>query len=242
MRKIAVIPPIPLTETEFIRRKNQYELYSDPDFKIEIRNLKGGPALTDSEYDLLWAKGFMVAEAELAEKEGADAVLVDCTTDPGLVEMQQSLNIPVTGALKSSVMIALQAGRTFSILALDKIWAGMIERKINEYKLGNHLSSIEVVGTHVYNPDRKGTMDDSEFKSFFKRLSAAGEKALHAGADSVILGSTTIIRGWKELEQHLAVPVIAPGPAALKTAEIILSLGIATSRKAYPKITKRWKI
>ncbi|MCF6334677.1 MAG: aspartate/glutamate racemase family protein, partial [Spirochaetales bacterium] len=222
MKKIAVIPPIPLTETEFTRRRIQYEQFADRDFKIEIRSLKGGPLLTDSEYELLQAKGYMVAEAELAEKEGADAVIIDCTTDPGIVEMQQSLDIPVIGSLKSSLMLSLQTGRTFSILALDEIWAGMIKRKIEEYRLDKHLSSTEIIGTHVYNPENEREMDDYEYNRFLSQLFKAGEKAVNSGADTIILGSTTIIKGWKELENHLSVPVIAPGTAALKTAEIIL--------------------
>lgn len=240
MKKIAIIPPVPLTKTELERRRKQYKLFASLETEVEIRLLPGGPPLTDSEYDQLWATGYMVAEAERAEEGGADAVVIDCTSDPGIVEMQQSLNIPVIGSLKASIMTALQIGRTFSVLALDEIWAGMIHRKVEQYKLGNHLSSVEIVGTYVYNPDRGRDMNDDEFNSFLIELFKAAEKAVEGGADSVILGSTTVINGWKELERHLQVPVIAPGIAALKTAEMILSLGLQTSRKAYPEVTRRW--
>jgi hypothetical protein len=49
MYKISVIPPIPLTEAELHRREKQYQKYSNPEFNVEIRMLKGGPPLTDNE-------------------------------------------------------------------------------------------------------------------------------------------------------------------------------------------------
>ncbi len=237
MYKIAIIPPIPLTETELKRREKQYKQYLDPEFEIEIRMLKGGPPLTDNEEDLLLASRFIIAEAVLSEKEGFDAIVIDCTTDPGMMEMEQSLKIPIAGSLKSSIMLALTLGKTYSIIALDDSWAGMIGQRIDKYKLGKYLTSIETVGIHVYNPDRKRNMNETEFQSFFEQLLKSGQKALKAGAETIILGSTTIIRGWKELEDLLKIPVIAPGIAALKDAEMMISPGIEEpSRKAYPKV------
>ncbi len=123
MYKIAIIPPIPLTETELKRRKKHYRYYSDPEFEIDIRILNGGPLLTDNEEDLHLASKFIIEEAYLSEKEGFDAVVIDCTTDPGIIEMKKNLNIPVTGALKSSIEQALSLGRNYSILALDDSWS-----------------------------------------------------------------------------------------------------------------------
>lgn len=223
MYKIAVIPPIPLTETELHRREKQYWQYSDPGFEIEIRMLKGGPPLTDSEEDLLLASRFIIEEAVLSEKEGSDAIVIDCTTDPGIREMEQSLNIPIAGSLKSSIMLALTLGRTYSILALDDTWAGMIGQRVDKYNLGKYLTSIETVGTHVYNPDRKRDMNETEYQSFFEQLLKSGRQAIKSGAETIILGSTTVIRGWKELEAQLKIPVIAPGIAALKEAEKMIS-------------------
>jgi Asp/Glu/hydantoin racemase len=223
MYKIAIIPPIPLTETEIKRRENQYRQYSDPGFEIEIRILKGGPPLTDNEEDLLLASRFIIEEAILSEKEGSDAIVIDCTTDPGMSELEQSLKIPIAGSLKSSIKLALSLGKFYSILALDNSWAGMIGQRIDKYNLGKYMTSIETVGTHVYNPDRKRDMNETEFQSFFEQLLRSGRQALNSGAETIILGSTTVIRGWKELEDLLKIPVIAPGIAALKDAQKMIS-------------------
>jgi Asp/Glu/hydantoin racemase len=119
-------------------------------------------------------------------------------------------------------MKTLTIGSNYSILALDDSWSQMIKKRIDKYKLSENLISIETVGTHVYSPDRKGNKNDSEFHSFFEQLIKAGQLAVKSGAETIILGSTTVIRGWKELETFLQIPVIAPGIAALKDAEMMI--------------------
>ncbi len=107
----------------------------------------------------------------------------------------------------------------------------MIRKRIDKYGLNKNLISIETVGTHVYNPDRKRDMNDIEFYSFFEQLLKAGQLALTAGAETIILGSTTVIHGWKELEGTLKIPIIAPGIAALKNAESMILSGSDPSEK-----------
>ena len=222
MKRIAIIPPIPLSDIELKRRKNQYTLHAGKDIEIDIRILKGGPLLTDSEEELYIASKFMIDEAVLSEKEGADAIVIDCTTDPGMLEMEKLLNIPVMGSLKYGILRSNQRAINYSILALDDIWAKMISNKIHEYKMTDKLISVESVGMHIYNPNNKETMNEKEFQYFFSKLLEAGNKAVKKGAKSLILGSTTVIKGWKELEKELGIPVTAPGIAALKAAESMI--------------------
>ncbi len=51
------------------------------------------------------------------------------------------------------------------------------------------------------------------------------------GSDAIVIDFTTVIRGWKELEAQLKIPVIAPGIAALKDAEMMISSEIEPSWK-----------
>jgi len=235
VRKIAVLPPIPVLEFERTRRQRQYERFAHPGTAVDVRFLKGGPELTDREYELFWSTGFMILEAEKAVSEGAAGILIDCTADPGIEQISEAVDVPVVGALGAAVHLALQLGRKFSVLALDAHWARMVETRLRDYGLAAHTASVETVGKHVYQPARGRNMAEDEAAGFFAMLKAAGEKALTAGADSVILGSTTIIDGKDELEQALGIPVIAPGIAALKTLEFMMELGIKPSRRAFPK-------
>ncbi|WP_455381766.1 aspartate/glutamate racemase family protein [Salinispira pacifica] len=234
-RTIAVIPPIRVEEFERKRRLDQYARYAGADTKIDVRVLRGGPPLTDREYELLWTSAYMLLEAESAWQEGAAAIVVDCTADPAITEMIEAVDIPVVGALSAGVHTALQLSRRFSVLALDTDWARMIEAKVAAYGMASHLASIETVGTHVYQPSRGRNMDQNETDEFYTRLLAAGRTARDRGAESIVLGSTTIIDGCDRLQDDLDLPVIAPGIAALKTAEMMIDLGLRVSRTAFPK-------
>lgn len=234
-RTIAIIPPIRVEQFERERRQKQYESFATPGTLIDIRVLKGGPPLTDREYELLWTSMFMVIEAEIAAEEGASAIVLDCTADPALEEISEAVDVPVVGALAAGVFAALQLSRRFSVLALDSDWARMISSRLHDYGLEKRLSTVEVVGTHVYQPSRGRNMDKAEGDDFYKRLLSAGTHAVDAGADSIVLGSTTIIDGREQLEADLGVPVVAPGPAALRTAEFLADLGFRPSRRSYPR-------
>ncbi len=224
MKKIAIIPPIPLTLYEHNRRFERYQLQAGAGVEVAIRQLKGGPLLTDSEYDLFWASVYMILEAEAAERDGFDAVIIDCTADSGIAEMRQSVSIPVVGALEAGVEEAFNGNpkEKISILALDDDWKRMITRQLAIYNLMDLICSVECVGLHVYHPEKEKGLDEAESRVFFKKLCKAGEAAMAAGAGVVVLGSTTVIAEREELEKYLGIRVVDPGSAALRKAAALL--------------------
>ncbi|NQT60169.1 MAG: aspartate/glutamate racemase family protein [Bacteroidetes bacterium] len=225
MKKIAIIPPIPLTPHEHNRRLRRYQSQAGTGFIVDVRQLKGGPLLTDSEYDLFWASVYMILESEAAERENFDAVIIDCTADTGIVEMRQSVCIPVVGALEAGIEEAYNGNpeERISILALDDDWKRMITNQLAAYDLLGSISSVESVGMHVYHPDKEKGMDQTDSQTFFKNLCKAGEAAAAAGAGVIVLGSTTVIAERDELEKHLGIRIVDPGTAALRKAEVLVN-------------------
>lgn len=54
------------------------------------------------------------------------------------------------------------------------------------------------------------------------------------GADVIVLGSTTMHQSAAWLADHLPIPVINPGLIAYKQAELLVTLGMSHSKKAFP--------
>ena len=69
----------------------------------------------------------------------------------------------------------------------------------------------------------------------FPKLKAAAEQCIEDGADVICMGSTTMHQAVPYLRENLPVPVINPGPLTYKLAEFMIGLGLAQSRKAYPR-------
>jgi allantoin racemase len=70
----------------------------------------------------------------------------------------------------------------------------------------------------------------------YDAVRAGCEEAIAAGSDTLILGcmSMAFLGVSERLSAELGVPVLNPARTALKTAEGLVSSGIAHSKRAYP--------
>jgi Asp/Glu/hydantoin racemase len=69
-----------------------------PDVELTYRCTGAGPAEIHTTHDARAAAPFVVTTIAAAAREGFDAVIVDCTADPGVAEARQAVAIPVIGA------------------------------------------------------------------------------------------------------------------------------------------------
>jgi Asp/Glu/hydantoin racemase len=81
-----------------------------PDVELAYRCTGDGPAEIRSNHDVRAAAPFVVRTIVEAADD-FDAIIVDCTADPGVVEARASVDIPVVGAgeaLRSAIATAAQ--------------------------------------------------------------------------------------------------------------------------------------
>lgn len=69
-----------------------------PDVTLTYRTTGAGPETIHSDHDAREAVPHVVHTVIDAAREGFDAVVIDCTADPGAVEARQQVTIPVVGA------------------------------------------------------------------------------------------------------------------------------------------------
>lgn len=142
------------------------------------------------------------------------------------------LDIPVIGPGRAAMLTALMFGDRFSILAMWPQWKPLYAKTLNELGLHHKCASVRSIDIP---PDNRNLMKGHE-DEVFPLLAEAGRAAIERdGADVILLGSTTMHQAHAYLAEALPVPVINPGPLTYKLAELALGLGLAHSRKAYPK-------
>ncbi|MEM2686981.1 MAG: aspartate/glutamate racemase family protein, partial [Thermoproteota archaeon] len=142
---------------------------------------------------------------------------------------------PVIGPLMASTSIACNLGEKFSIVTVLGESVPIFKRKIREYGLEHKLASVRYVNIPVL-------ALESRKDEVRNQLIEESIQAINDGADSIILGCTGMIGMAKNIQQHVNVPVIDPGVAQVKYAEMLVSLGLSHSPTVYPTPRQKTRI
>jgi len=229
--KIKYIIPFPFDEAGIAARAAQVppELHR-PDVTIDFVPVRNSCFLLDSYYEAILFDAY-IAEAGLsAEEEGYDAVIMDSVSDSGLAVLRSRLTIPVIGPGQVAFHLAGILGQKFSVITMWDKWMHFYKKLFNEYKLWDIVASVRAVNIP---PDVEQLFVGKE-DEMFERLTAEARRAIEEdGADTIVLGSTTMHQAAGYMSAHLPCPVINPGPTAVKLATMVVELGLSHSKIAF---------
>jgi allantoin racemase len=228
--QIRVVTPI--TTTGFTEASD-FEPLARTDTGVSQTNLDVGPASIESAFDEVLAMPDTVAKVVQAQREGVDAVVIDCMGDPGLHAAREATSIPVLGPAQTSMHLAAMLAQNFSVITVLDAVVPLLENLAREYGLAQKLCSIRTVDIPVLE------LEDRE-----RMMGALVDEAIAAvaedGAHAIVFGCTGMRGCAAELRSRLdglgypGIPVIDPVIAAFKIAEAIVDLGLAPSTRTYP--------
>ena len=198
---------------------------------MDFVSAKNGPAWFDSEHDLLVADVFCYEAAINAETDGYDAVIVDTTSDSGVLALRSRLSIPVVGVGEVSYHIAGILGRKFSMVTLSKKWEHISWRLMEKAGYRDACVSVRYLDVE---PDLENLTEGKEDALAPALLESARRCVEEDGADVIILGSTTMHGVADYLAEHLDVPVINPGLVGFWFAHMLVQTRLAQSKRAFP--------
>ena len=223
--KIKVI--IPNSSREF--RDSQIEerkKAAAPGTAVDVVCLPGGPVSIEAAYDEALAGPYIIEEVKKAEKEGFDAISLDCAMDTVVRASREAVTIPVTSAGEASYLLALGLCSKFSIVTVLKSTADAIRENIRKYGFESRVSSVRYARIPV--------LDLQDEKKAFDVIVREAKLAIEdEGAEAIVLGCTGMSPLTPKLQRSLGVPVIDPAVASLKLAEIYVMMGITSSKRAY---------
>jgi allantoin racemase len=194
--------------------------------------LKRGPTGLECEYEEAMAGPHILEEVALAEKEGFQAVTLDCAADPILSAARERVSIPVVGPGEAGMLFAMALGDRISIITVSPT-VRWVRRNMNTYQFSNRIASIRGVSISL-----KGLIEEQE-----KTRDILGEESRKAiaedGAEVILLGCTGMSTYAQELTRMLNVPVLDPAACALKMAVDLIEMGISHSKLSYPSPPQR---
>ncbi len=238
---IRVINPTITTSWQEDTRR-AYAGAASPGTAVSVVTLSWGTASIESYRDHALVVPGILDKAVAAEKAGADAVIIDCMGDPGLYAARELVRIPVVGPAEASMHLAALLGHRFSVLMVLESRLAMLEEQVACYGLAARLASARAFNIPVLSLDQdpEGTL---------RKVIDTAERAVREDGAAVIIPGCTGLAGLAPriqaglAERGCEVPVLDPPAVAMKTAEMLVSLGLCHSVRTFPRPgpnVRRW--
>ena len=216
---------------EVARRREFLQGRAAAGCQVDVRSLADGPASIESAYEAALVVPELCQAVVRAERDGVDAVIVGCFSDPGLEALRELVRIAVIGPGASALHLAAQLGSRFSVISpLGGGGLGRVEARLRALGVEAKLASVRSVDMPVLDVARQRG-------AVLERLSEIGRSAVREDhADVLVLGcmSMGFLGVTEEVGKEIGVPVVNPVTAGLKTAEMVVAMGLAHSKAAYP--------
>ena len=210
------------------------------DTQVKLSHLEKNVWLSMYPYLQMLNNMMIVDKIIRAERGGYDAAMICCFGDPGLQQARGVVDMPVTGAGESGMLIAQLLGNKFATVTVGPGWVPIIEANIRRYGFGERAIKNRPVRQFDLAFEMPALIDAFQGKP--ERLIMLFEtealKCIEDGADVVIAGCFYVavifsLIGYREVA-NTGVPVVDPAAAALKLAETLADLrsttGVAKSK------------
>lgn len=180
----------------------------------------------------------IVQKTREAERDGYDAVVVDCFSDLGVEASKSVVNIPVVGPCESSLHIACLLADKFGWIAPMDESISASWRQAVAYRMADRINLIGGINVPLNSnaPVLGYRNKGSELEA---QITKVAGRMLHSGAQLILIGCTAMLPALGigsaiKLSKKLNVPLIDPLGIALKTAEGLVNLRLSQSKIAFP--------
>lgn len=189
-----------------------------PQFEPVVRSLPSGPPHLEYHTYEHEALGPMLDLFREADRGGCAAGVIGCFYDGGLRECRELVQMPVVGMAEAALSLAATLGHSFSIIVGRRKWIPKMHDNVVLYGHERRLASFRSVEMGI--PD---VAQDPE--RFFNRCLEEGIIAVEDdGAEVVVLSEIASPTFWERARKELPVPLVDPGVACWKVAEMAADL------------------
>ena len=161
----------------------------------------------------------------------ADAYVIACFGDPGLLAAREIARGPVLGIAEAAMHAASFVATGFSVVTTLERTRVIAEHLVRNYGMERHCRRVRATDIPVLELENPASQARAQ-------ILAECEKAISEDkSGAIVLGCAGMADIVRYLEERLRVPVIDGVAAAVKFAEALVGLGLRTSKTgdlAYP--------
>lgn len=183
----------------------------------------GTPAVECSVDEAVACVG-IVAEVLGGEARGVDGFVIACFGDTGLDAAREAAAAPVVGMTEAALYMAALIAPTFSIVTLPRRTRMFAERAVWHAGLERRCVSIRAIDVDVLDCEDEMARVHDAF------VGEARNAIVEDGAEAILLGCAGLEPLVARLQQALGVPIVEGVAAAVKMAEALIALRLATSK------------
>ncbi len=182
-----------------------------------------GPVSIEGHYDEALAVVGLLEEIRKGEVEDINGYVIACFGDPGLLAARELTRSPVIGIAEAAMHTASLISTGFSIVTTLSRTRIIAQHLVENYGMTRFCRNIRstdlaVLELEIGDNARKIITDECR-------------KALvEDGAEAIVLGCSGMADLAKELSQEIGAPVIDGVGAAVKFVEVLVNLGLETSK------------
>jgi len=222
MKILVINPNTSISMTNQIRAA--LETIKRSDTELTVTCPQKGPETIESAYDEAYAIPPTLELVKKADRDGFDAVILACFSDPGLDAAKEVAGIPVVGIEEATLHMAAMLGAKFTIMTPRRQRIPSKVEHVHLRGLSHFLASVRSLDLTVAETEA----DPGKTK---QRLMEVSKTAVEEdGAEIIIMGCAGMAGYAQEIEQTLNVKVLDPTAVALKTAEAMVDLGLCHSK------------
>jgi allantoin racemase len=180
-----------------------------------------GPASIEGFYDEAFAVPGLIQA--LQDNPDADAAIIACFDDTGLDAARTAARYPVVGICEAALVTVGQIAKRIGVVTTLPRSIVPLEELVRRYGFAER-AAVSACNVPVLDLEKLGS-------GAREKLEAEILRALDKGADAIVLGCAGMADLAQALSKKFEVPVVDGVAAAVKQAEALAALKLATSRR-----------
>lgn len=157
---------------------------------------------------------------EQAEKEGYDAVIMHCCSDPGLAEARGRVSIPVIGPGEATLRSGAMLGQAIGMTVPSNESVAHHKQQVEALGLTDRVIGLEPIKLPI------GPYSKQDPRAMTDELSAAATRLAEQGADVICPSGLAFIPtrvSASEVSRRVGLPVLNPALLAIRAAEALVA-------------------
>ncbi|WP_455288722.1 aspartate/glutamate racemase family protein [Cupriavidus necator] len=196
-----------------------------PGTRISAVSPRMGPASIESHYDEALSVPGILDEILAGEQEGVDGYVIACFGDPGLYAAREVARGPVIGIAEAAMHMASMVGSSFSVVTTLARTCNIAWHLAERYGMERFCKNVRACDLPVLELERPGS--DAR-----RIITEACRRALvEDRSECIVLGCAGMTDLCDEIADAIGAPVIDGVVCAVKMAEAMVSVRLATSKR-----------